>query len=577
VRVRGWARTEGMRRADKAQLWLRIDGATRASEFFDNMQTRPIVASTWQEATIEAPVVGPRATEIAFGGLASGSGAIFFDDFVLEAAAPGATEWTPVPLDNAGFEATDPLAGWKLDAPAHTHGTVTDAHGGRAALRIERKSSVVTKDVFEERPTVGETFEGDLGAGLRCRVVLGLPAGEGKAIAAVKEVPLPGPEDPAVRAAAVVVAWNVLRHFYPYHDVIGENWNAVLDAAIADVLDDHGADDTMLTLRRLVHRLHDGHGWVNGPVAPTGKLALRMMRVDGKVVVLAAPKGSPIVRGDEVLRIDDLSIDSIHRARVDLMPGSPQWIEHSLFGWGRITDGPVGSHARVEVRRGEDVKSFELERLPSVDPPDEFERPYRSVLADGVVYVDLVRIPQDELVAKMPEIAKAPGVIFDVRGYPKSDPVWLPHLLSVADLAKWMFVPHIVRPDYVRVTRFTEHGWDVQPAKPRIAGKVAFITGPGAISYAESLMGYVEGYRLGAIVGSPTAGANGDVNPFSVPGGFQVVFTGLKVTRIDGRQHHVLGVQPTHPVKRTLAGILAGRDEELEAALELVRPRKRER
>jgi hypothetical protein len=45
----------------------------------------------------------------------------------------------------------------------------------------------------------------------------------------------------------------------------------------------------------------------------------------------------------------------------------------------------------------------------------------------------------------------------------------------------------------------------------------------------------------------------------------------MKVTRIDGGQHHIVGVQPTHPVERTLAGIRAGRDEELEVALDLVR------
>ena len=97
---------------------------------------------------------------------------------------------------------------------------------------------------------------------------------------------------------------------------------------------------------------------------------------------------------------------------------------------------------------------------------------------------------------------------------------------------KWMFVPHIIRPDYERVTAFTEHGWDLMPAEPRISGKVVFVTGPGAISYAESVMGIVEGYRLGAIVGAPTAGANGNIICSSVPGGFSIVFTGMKVTRL---------------------------------------------
>src|SRR4029079_19194659 len=155
------------------------------------------------------------------------------------------------------------------------------------------------------------------------------------------------------------------------------------------------------------------------------------------------------------------------------------------------------------------------------------------------------------IMQRMPEIAAAPGVVFDLRGYPTSDRSWLGHLLSNPDTRKWMFVPHVIHPDYEDVPSFEEYGWGVSPAEPHVAGKVAFITAPGASSYAESLMGFVEGYQLGAIVGSPTAGANGNVNPFTVPGGYTVVFTGMKVTRMDGRQHHIEGVQPTHPVQRT--------------------------
>lgn len=182
------------------------------------------------------------------------------------------------------------------------------------------------------------------------------------------------------------------------------------------------------------------------------------------------------------------------------------------------------------------------------------------------------RVTDAELQPRLAAIARAPGVVFDLRGYPKSSPDWLAHLMTRPDRTRWMFVPHFIRPGG-RAAAFTEHGWDMQPSRPHIAGRVAFVTGPGAISYAESVMGMVEGYQLGAIVGAPTAGANGNINPFSVPGGFRVVFTGMKVTRLDGRQHHRVGVQPTYPVDRTLAGIRAGRDEELEAALALVRPR----
>jgi C-terminal processing protease CtpA/Prc len=81
-------------------------------------------------------------------------------------------------------------------------------------------------------------------------------------------------------------------------------------------------------------------------------------------------------------------------------------------------------------------------------------------------------------------------------------------------------------------------------------------------------MGYVGDRRLGTIVGGATAGTNGNIATFTTPGGFTVRFTGMRVTRHDGRSpHHLLGVQPDVKVAPTLAGLRAGRDEVLERGL----------
>jgi C-terminal processing protease CtpA/Prc len=105
---------------------------------------------------------------------------------------------------------------------------------------------------------------------------------------------------------------------------------------------------------------------------------------------------------------------------------------------------------------------------------------------------------------------------------------------------------------------------------PRFRGKIAFITDGRAISYAESVMGIVEHYKLGEIVGEPTAGTNGNINPFALPGGYTVVFTGMKVVKHDGSTHHGVGIQPTILVHQTIAGVTAHRDEMLERALAAV-------
>ena len=95
-----------------------------------------------------------------------------------------------------------------------------------------------------------------------------------------------------------------------------------------------------------------------------------------------------------------------------------------------------------------------------------------------------------------------------------------------------------------------------------------------AISYAESVMGYVKDRKLGTIVGSTTAGANGNVIRFPVPGGLTAGFTGMRVIGHDGHTpFHLAGVQPDAPVTPTIKGRREGRDEVLEQALSLARRR----
>ncbi|HEX6812402.1 MAG TPA: S41 family peptidase [Planctomycetota bacterium] len=92
-----------------------------------------------------------------------------------------------------------------------------------------------------------------------------------------------------------------------------------------------------------------------------------------------------------------------------------------------------------------------------------------------------------------------------------------------------------------------------------------------SVSYAESVLGIIEAYKLGEIVGGTTAGTNGNVNPFDLPGGYSVSWTGMKVLKHDGSRHHGVGIAPTVPVAPTAAGIAAGRDEVLEKAVEVLK------
>ncbi|MFH0982829.1 MAG: S41 family peptidase [Planctomycetota bacterium] len=105
------------------------------------------------------------------------------------------------------------------------------------------------------------------------------------------------------------------------------------------------------------------------------------------------------------------------------------------------------------------------------------------------------------------------------------------------------------------------------PETPYLQAHKAFIIDGRAISYAESCLGIIEHYKLGELVGGPTAGTNGNMNPLTLPGGYRVAWTGMKVLKQDGAQHHGVGILPTVPCSRTIQGVAAGRDELLEKAI----------
>src|SRR5262249_33077317 len=146
--------------------------------------------------------------------------------------------------------------------------------------------------------------------------------------------------------------------------------------------------------------------------------------------------------------------------------------------------------------------------------------------------------------AALPDLEKAKGIIYDLRGYPHSSPALIGHLIDKpVTCARWN-VPVTIYPDRQKVT-FEFSNWPVQPQKPRFHAKVAYLTDGRAISYAETYLGIIEHYKLADIVGTPTAGTNGNINPFTLPGGFRVIWTGMKVLKHDGSQHHGVGIQTT--------------------------------
>ena len=77
------------------------------------------------------------------------------------------------------------------------------------------------------------------------------------------------PDEPH-RVLAVFKIYNVIRYFFPYRDLMHENWDALTLRAIGEVRAAHDESAYFQAIRRYYAHIHDGHGFIGG--APIGEL-----------------------------------------------------------------------------------------------------------------------------------------------------------------------------------------------------------------------------------------------------------------------------------------------------------------
>lgn len=432
-------------------------------------------------------------------------------------------------------------------------------------------------------PHPGQPLRMPLGAGVSCILPLVLPAGSsggadpgsGGLVPETKPAGFtPTGDDRSTRLAAVILAWNTLQHFYPYFDVVGTDWNRSLRVAFVTAAADPDGASFLVTLRRLVADLHDGHGFVAHPgETRTHRAPVLWEWIENRLVVTrTSPGETRLEPGDVVLRVDGIPAGGALETERSLISGATrQW--RTFRAARELGRGSPGDSLDLVVRRGAG-DAFEItlgcEPPPSGDDRLREDRPEPiQEIRPGIVYVDLERITDEEFQDALPDLARAGGLVFDLRGYPSVSTGVLAHLIAGPVSSPRWLVPVVTRPNRVGMT-FRTSGWSVEPEAPRLEARAVFLADGRAVSYAETYLGIVEHHGIAEIVGGATAGTNGNVNTLRLPGGYVVSWTGMKVLKQDGSRHHGVGIHPTVPVSRTIAGVRDGRDEVLERALELL-------
>jgi hypothetical protein len=385
------------------------------------------------------------------------------------------------------------------------------------------------------------------------------------------------PLTPGHRLLGLFRLWGVIRYFFSYLDLMDRAWDDVLVEAIDEVERAHDDAAYVMAIAHATAQLQDTHVHLSGAaidsLTGTHSPAIAVWPVEGRSVIVTIHDPVPgLAVGDVVVRIDGEDVDarlgSLRAIQAASTPQALEWAVHA-----RLLRGVEGTDAVIDVER-DDGSTVTVRaprtRLYAGRAPSPL--PTYCVLPDGCGYIDLTRLETVEVEDAFQAVAGAPALVFDMRGYPRGTMGTVATRLSDEPVTGAIArIPHPSTPNPTASAWQAERQTLPPSEGTHYRGRVAVLIDEGAISQSEHTCLFIEAAcPTVTFVGSPTNGANGSVTTVYLPGGINVNFTGAEITFADGRQLQRKGVQPHIYVRPTIAGIRAGKDEVLEAALSFV-------
>lgn len=523
---------------------------------------------------------------------------------------PGAKDLPVVLLVNKDSVVPRPILGLQAERKAAivAEGSATDASrvatypipltgGLQARIRVEEVvGSDGTLGVQPSLTVPVSQVAGDDNPAFQAAVALArdfkIPATGPKAVAAAAAPPMEKQYSldpyPALeyRLLAAFRIWTIANYFFPYKDLMGEDWDAVLKEFIPRM---EQAEDGMAyfwAVSEMAAHLHDSHVLVWGPLArerfgAPPPVVLRMIEEMPVITGLRdeqAAKAAGVEVGDVILKVE--GEDAL--ARLAAFSKYQAASTTQRLGWDVanrfLLTGPDNTKVALTIRdRNDRIKEVSLPRKLEylkrrVTRPGEIFR----VLPGNIGYADLERLTEPQVDAMFEKFKDTGAIIFDMRGYPSGGftRTIAPRLTEKERVGAALFHDPVVIAQrgadaYLSqsVTQTTVQG--IRPTnKWRYKGKTVMLIDERAISQAEHTGLFFEVANGTKFIGSPTAGANGNVTWFFVPGSIRLSFTGMSVRHADGRQLQRVGLAPDVPVSPTIKGIREGKDEVLEKALE---------
>jgi hypothetical protein len=376
--------------------------------------------------------------------------------------------------------------------------------------------------------------------------------------------------------------WNMVQYFYPYKYLIEEDWTDILEKFIPKFIHAEGKNNYFLAILELITLINDTHAHIGGADYMLENLKgayfapVDLSFIENHAVVTGfynAEYGnkSGLKKGDVILSINGIPIDKMINEKLKYSPAS-NYVSKVRLILGDLLR-THGDEIHVEIQRGHISVNKEL----SVYSYKELDLSVRyrvddtsfKMIRDDIAYLNNGSLKRKDVPNFWKNIKDTKGLIIDCRPYPYDYPmdVLCKYLLPKKTLFCKMTGVNLYEPGQFIYKHFLSAG---KKNREYYKGRVIILINEVSLSSAEF---HVMSYQIhpnSTIIGSTTAGADGNVSLLTLPGNVITGFTALGVYYPDGAETQGIGIVPDIEIKPTIRGIREERDELIEKAIEII-------
>jgi C-terminal processing protease CtpA/Prc len=388
--------------------------------------------------------------------------------------------------------------------------------------------------------------------------------------------------DAGFRLLTLYRYWNIIQYYFPYKNLIEEDWKNVLEEFIPKFIEAKDETEYTLEVLELIGRVHDTHANIwGGNQVLNNHFGLRYASVEltfieSKPVVTGfydekLGKETGLEIGDVISVIDNRLVVEIVNERLKFSPASnyPTKLRDIASNLLRTNDSIINiEFIRIDRTESKTLKTVSSKEINLYSKYQVTDTCFKLINKD-IAYINNGSLKREYLPKIWKEIENTKGLIIDIRNYPSDFPIYdLSNYLMPKSIPFVKFTTgSIESPGLFTFTKSLNAG---KKNKRYYKGKVVIIINEISQSSAEF---HTMAYRVNpnsTVIGSTTAGADGDVSQFYLPGGISTMISGIGVYYPNGKETQRIGIVPDIELKPTIQGIKKGQDELLNKAIEII-------